>query len=102
RSNALINSGAAASGRDVPDGNAKVVIEQAMPSINQTTPERFQAAQAMLEKALAADPDNVDLETALAAHLLRGVQMVWYNPADGPAAERDARSMLERALRTKP
>ena len=102
RLNASINSGATASGRDLPDGNAKVVIEQAMASINQTTPERFQAAQAMLEKALAADPDNVDLETALAAHLLRGIQMVWYNPAEVAATERAARSMLEHALRTKP
>lgn len=102
RINAMINSGAAAGGRDLPDGNAKVVIEQAMASINQTTPERFQAAQAMLERALAVDPDNVDLEAALAAHLLRGVQMLWYNPANMPATERDARSKLERALRSKP
>ena len=45
-----------------------------MAAINHTTPERFQAAQAMLEKAIAAEPDNVDLEAALAAHLLRGIQ----------------------------
>ena len=102
RLNAMINSGAAGTGRDLPDGNAKVVIEQAIASINQTTPERFQAAQAMLEKALAAEPDNVDLEAALAAHLLRGVQLVWHNPADVPETERSARSMLEHALRTKP
>lgn len=99
RLNAIINS---ANGRELPDGNAKVVIEQAMASINQTSPERFQAAQAMLEKAIAVDPDNVDLEAALAAHLLRGFQMLWYNPADMPATERDARSMLEHALRSKP
>jgi DNA-binding winged helix-turn-helix (wHTH) protein/Tfp pilus assembly protein PilF/TolB-like protein len=102
RLNAMINSNAPASGRDLPDINAKVVIEQAMASINQTTPERFQAAQAMLETALVSDPDNVDLQAALAAHLLRGLQMLWYDPANVPETERAARTMLERALRTKP
>ena len=102
RLNAMINSGSPTTGRDLPDINAKVVIEQAMASINQTTPERFQAAQAMLETALVADPDNVDLQAALAAHLLRGLQMLWYNPANVPETERAARAMLERALRTKP
>jgi DNA-binding winged helix-turn-helix (wHTH) protein/tetratricopeptide (TPR) repeat protein len=102
RVNAMINSGAAGTGRDLPDGNAKVVIQQAMASINQTTPERFQAAQAMLEKALAGEPDNVDLEAALAAHLLRGVQMLWNNPANAPETERAVRSLLESALRRKP
>ena len=47
----------------------KVVIEQATAHINQTSPERFQAAQAMLEKALAEDPDNVEVQVALAALL---------------------------------
>ena len=73
-----------------------------MASINQTTPERFKAAQTMLEKAIADDPGNVDLEAALAAHLLRGIQMVWYNRADAAATELIAQSMLEHALRTKP
>jgi DNA-binding winged helix-turn-helix (wHTH) protein/tetratricopeptide (TPR) repeat protein len=104
RINALLNSGARPSATDsgLPEGDAKVVIEQAMAFINQTTPERFQAAQAMLENALAADPDNVDLEAALAAHLLRGIQSAWYDPADVAATEHSARSMLERAMRTKP
>jgi DNA-binding winged helix-turn-helix (wHTH) protein/tetratricopeptide (TPR) repeat protein len=104
RINALFNSGAgsAATDSDLPAGNAKVVIEQAMAFINQTTPERFQAAQAMLEKALAAEPDNVDLEAALAAHLLRGIQSAWYDPADVAPTVRSAQSMLERALRMKP
>ena len=104
RINAMIDSGSAstATDRDQPAGGAKVVIEQAMASINRTTPERFQAAQAMLEKALAADPDNVDLEVALAAHWLRGIQMVWYDPAAVPATEQNARTMLERAVRAKP
>jgi DNA-binding winged helix-turn-helix (wHTH) protein/tetratricopeptide (TPR) repeat protein len=104
RINALLNSSTRPSASDsgLPAGNAKVVIEQAMAFINQTTPERFQAAQAMLEKALATDPDNVDLEAALAAHLLRGIQSAWYNPADVAATESSAQSLLERALRAKP
>ncbi len=104
RISAMLNSGArsAVTNNDLPAGNTKVVIEQAMAFINQTTPERFQAAQAMLEKALAAEPDNVDLEAALAAHLLRGIQSAWYNPADVAATKRSAQSMLERALRRKP
>jgi DNA-binding winged helix-turn-helix (wHTH) protein/Flp pilus assembly protein TadD len=83
-------------------GTAKVVVEQATNSINQTTRERFGLAQAMLEKARADNPENVDLEVALAAHLLRGIQMVWYSAADRAAAEGHARSMLQHALRTKP
>jgi tetratricopeptide (TPR) repeat protein len=102
RINAMINAGPGAPDRDLAGGSAKVVIEQAMASINQTTPERFKAAQTMLEKAIAADPGNVDLEAALAAHLLRGIQMVWYNRADAAATELTAQSMLEHALRMKP
>jgi tetratricopeptide (TPR) repeat protein/TolB-like protein len=102
RINAMINAGPGATDRDLAGGSAKVVIEQAMASINRTTPERFKAAQAMLEKAIADDPGNVDLDAALAAHLLRGIQMVWYNRADAAATERAAQSMLEHALRTKP
>jgi DNA-binding winged helix-turn-helix (wHTH) protein/tetratricopeptide (TPR) repeat protein len=103
RLNALINSDARSAATDTaPAVEAKVVIEQATAYINQTTPERFRAAQTMLEKALAADPDNVDLEVALAAQLLRGVQMVWYGADESGAAESKAQSMLERALRAKP
>lgn len=82
--------------------NAKAAIEQAKAAINQTTRERFTDAQAMLEKALADDPDDVDVQVALAAHLMRGVQMVWYNEAGRAAAESNARALLERALRTRP
>jgi DNA-binding winged helix-turn-helix (wHTH) protein/Flp pilus assembly protein TadD/TolB-like protein len=101
--NALLNSGMRSVKTDstAPAG-AKVVIDQAMAFINQTTPERFKSAQAMLEQALAAEPDNVDLQAALAAHLLRGVQSAWYDPADVAAAQSSAQSMLERALRAKP
>ena len=82
--------------------NAKIVVEQATAYINQTSRERFAAAQGMLEDALAKDPDNVDLESALAAHLLRGIQTAWYSPADSEAAERKAQSLLERALQAEP
>lgn len=102
RINAMINAGPAATDDELAGGTAKVVIEQAMASINQTTPERFKAAQTMLEKAIAADPGNVDLAAALSAHLLRGIQMTWYNRGDVADTQRAARSMLEQALRAKP
>ena len=56
----------------------------------------------MLEKALADEPDNVDLGVALAALQLRGIQMVWYSPDDARAAEAKAGEILERALKAKP
>jgi DNA-binding winged helix-turn-helix (wHTH) protein/tetratricopeptide (TPR) repeat protein len=84
------------------DGQAKVVVEQASALISQTNKERFAAAQAMLEKALTEDPDNVDLGVALAALELRGIQMVWYSPEQSIAAEKNAKATLERALRARP
>jgi DNA-binding winged helix-turn-helix (wHTH) protein/tetratricopeptide (TPR) repeat protein/TolB-like protein len=104
RLNALLEAGAppAATGGGSPPGSAKVAIEQATASINQTTRERFAVAQTMLEKALAAEPDSVDLQVALAALQLRGIMMVWYGPAESTAAESNARALLERALRAKP
>jgi DNA-binding winged helix-turn-helix (wHTH) protein/Flp pilus assembly protein TadD len=81
---------------------SKVVIEQATAHINQTSPERFQAAQAMLEKALAEDPGNVEVQVALAALLMRGVQMVWLSPAEREASESKAAAMLQQTLRAKP
>jgi DNA-binding winged helix-turn-helix (wHTH) protein/tetratricopeptide (TPR) repeat protein len=83
-------------------GGAKAAIEQATASIVQTSPERFAAAQTMLEKALTDEPDNTDLQVALAALQLRGVQMVWYSPAESQAAQTSAKAMLERAVRTRP
>ena len=80
----------------------KVVIEQATAHIKQTSPERFQAAQAMLEKALAEDPGNVEVQVALAALLMRGVQMVWLSPAEREPAETRAEALLQRTLRAKP
>jgi DNA-binding winged helix-turn-helix (wHTH) protein/Flp pilus assembly protein TadD len=81
---------------------SKVVIEQATAHINQTSPERFQAAQAMLEKALAEDPGNVEIQVALAALLMRGVQMVWLSPAEREPAENKAAALLQQTLRAKP
>ncbi len=85
-----------------PADNAKVVVEQAVASINQTTRERFATAQVMLENALTEEPDNVDLQVTLAALQTRGIQMVWYGPVEMTASETRARSLLERALHAKP
>jgi DNA-binding winged helix-turn-helix (wHTH) protein/Flp pilus assembly protein TadD len=96
RINELLNA-------DTPSSpKSKVVIEQATAHINQTSPERFQAAQAMLEKALAEDPDNVEVQVALAALLMRGVQMVWLNAAERETAETKAEALLQQTLRAKP
>ncbi|MBB4240826.1 tetratricopeptide (TPR) repeat protein [Rhizobium tropici] len=83
-------------------GAASVAIKQASASINQTTHERFATARSILEKYLTEQPDNVDLQIALAALHLRGIQLAWYNPAESRAAENDARSLLERALKARP
>jgi DNA-binding winged helix-turn-helix (wHTH) protein/TolB-like protein/Tfp pilus assembly protein PilF len=99
RINELTHAGATAT---AADGQARVVVEQASALLNQTNKERFAAAQAMLEKALAEDPDNVDLGVALAALQLRGIQMVWYTPEQSAAAENKARATLERATRARP
>ncbi|WNJ88100.1 winged helix-turn-helix domain-containing protein [Bosea sp. 685] len=104
RINALVNADprpATPEGRPSA-GGAKVVIEQATASIIHTSRERFATSQAMLEKALAEDPDNVDLAIALAALQMRGVQMIWYDPTESAAAEAHAGSILKRALRIKP
>ena len=81
---------------------SKVVVEQATAHINQTSPERFKAAQAMLEQALAEDADNTDIQVALAALLMRGVQMAWVKGAEREAAETKAEAMLQQTLRAKP
>lgn len=83
-------------------GNAKAAIDQATASIDRTTPERFHAAQTMLEKALAADPGNVDLQVALAAFQLRGIQMVWFSATERQSIENRIGEILERALRARP
>lgn len=86
----------------LPLGNAKAAIAQAIASISQISRERFGTAQAMLEKALAENPDNADLSIALAGVQLRGIQMVWYSTEDAAVAEKSARQTLERALRIRP
>ncbi len=96
RINELLNADARSAAKN------KVVIEQATAHINQTSPERFQAAQAMLEKALAEDPDNVDVQVALAALLMRGVQMVWLSGPERETAETKAEALLQQTLRAKP
>jgi DNA-binding winged helix-turn-helix (wHTH) protein/Flp pilus assembly protein TadD len=96
RINELLNGDARSAAK------SKVVIEQATAHINQTSPERFQAAQAMLEKALAEDPDNVDVQVALAALLMRGVQMVWLSSSERETAETKAEALLQQTLRAKP
>ncbi|MDH2352442.1 winged helix-turn-helix domain-containing protein [Bradyrhizobium sp. SSUT18] len=83
-------------------GGGKVAVEQALASINQTTRERFGAAQAMLQKALTDDPDNLDIAVALASLQLRGIQMVWFSPEEAVAVEARANATLEQALRSKP
>jgi tetratricopeptide (TPR) repeat protein len=85
-----------------PAGNAKIVVEQATAFINQSTIERFQAAEAMLEQALAREPDSVDVRIALAAHRLRGIQSSWYPDADMSKQEASAEAMLLGVLQAKP
>lgn len=87
---------------DTRSAKNKVVIEQATAHINQTSPERFKAAQAMLEKALAEDPDDSDVQIALAALLMRGVQMVWLSAAERETAETKTEAVLQQTLRAKP
>ena len=100
--NALLEAERAAARSDnVRAARAKVVVEQANASINQTSRERFSAAQTMLETALVESPENVDLQVALAALKTRAIQMLWYG-ADATAAERDARGLLEDALEASP
>lgn len=84
------------------DVTGDVAIRQAIASINQTTRERFSTARTILETNLATDPDNVDLQVALAALHLRGIQMTWYDQAETLAAEENARVLLERALKARP
>jgi len=103
RLNALRESDAAmAAGDDATTGRARVVVEQATAAINQTTRERFGTAQTMLETSLAADPDSVDLQVALAALQLRGIQMAWYAPGERAAAVSNATALLDRAVKARP
>ncbi|RDV05057.1 winged helix-turn-helix domain-containing protein [Undibacter mobilis] len=82
--------------------DAAVVIDQAQAFINRTSPEKFKTALAMLDKALAATPANVDLKAELAAQLLRGIQTAWFSGAEAEQAETRARELLEGALKSEP
>ena len=95
RISAMIHSG-------LREGSASIVVDQATAFINSTSRERFDTAQAMLEKALAADPNNVDLQTALAAQLLRGIQTAWYRGDQAKEAEHKAEALLARAVQAEP
>ncbi len=77
--------------------DANVAIEQADAAIVRTTPDNFLLARSILEKALANHPDDADLQAALAAHLLRGIQISWIDVPARPAAEQRARTLLEQA-----
>ncbi|MDW6023143.1 tetratricopeptide repeat protein [Mesorhizobium sp. BAC0120] len=104
RLNALLEAGtnSAVSDEASSAGSVKIVIEQAMASINQTSRERFATAQSMLENALAAQPDNVDLQVALTGLQTRGIQMAWYSPPESAAAESNGKSLMARALQARP
>ncbi|MEO8319952.1 MAG: winged helix-turn-helix domain-containing protein, partial [Bradyrhizobium sp.] len=104
RINELLNANtrSAATTGNALTGKSKVVIEQATAYINQTSPERFHAAQEMLEKALVDDPDDVGVQVALSALLMRGVQMAWLGPDEREAAEKKAEALLQQTLRTNP
>jgi Flp pilus assembly protein TadD len=56
----------------------------------------------MLEKALAENPDDVEVQVALAALLMRGVQMAWLKGAERETAETKAEALLQQTLRAKP
>jgi DNA-binding winged helix-turn-helix (wHTH) protein/TolB-like protein len=86
----------------LPAPSSKIVIDQANAFINSTSRERAATAQEMLEKALAAHPDDVDLGAALAAQLLRGIQTKWYTPAEAEKAEARAQALLEHARQSEP
>jgi DNA-binding winged helix-turn-helix (wHTH) protein/Flp pilus assembly protein TadD len=83
-------------------GGDKVAVEQALASINQTTRERFGAAQTMLQKALSDDPDNLDIAVALASLQMRGIQMRWFSPDEAVTVEAGASATLQQALRARP
>ncbi|WP_426413593.1 winged helix-turn-helix domain-containing protein [Bradyrhizobium ganzhouense] len=103
RMNEILEPSSSSSARRAAStGGDKVAVEQALASINQTTRERFDAAQTMLQKALSDDPDNVDLAVALASLQMRGIQMVWFSPEEAVAVEARANATLEQALRSKP
>ena len=83
----IANDAPSIAGGGSPRSKSNVAIEQATASIMKTTRERFLDAQTILVKAAADDPDNIALAVSLAALQLRGIQMVWYSPADRATAQ---------------
>ena len=102
RLNEILEPRASSARRTSSAGGDKVAVEQALASINQTTRERFGAAQSMLQRALTDDPDNLDIAVALASLQMRGIQMVWFSPEEAVTVEARANATLEQALRSKP
>ena len=82
--------------------NAQIAIKLAAASINRTTPQRLRQAQAILKKALAADPDNIDLQVELAAFHLRWIEIAGISPEGPGTVEGSTRVVLERALQENP
>lgn len=89
-------------GDQVAYAEARVAIEQASASITQTSRERFTAAETMLERALAARPENIDLQIAIVSLQTRGIQMLWYDPPTLEATRDRAASLLDRAIAARP
>ncbi|MBV8191373.1 MAG: tetratricopeptide repeat protein, partial [Alphaproteobacteria bacterium] len=85
-----------------PSARSKIVIQQATASINHTSGEYFATAQAVLENALAATPHDVEIEAALADHLVLGMRTAWYRDAEATVAEQRAQAILEQMLQTAP
>jgi DNA-binding winged helix-turn-helix (wHTH) protein/tetratricopeptide (TPR) repeat protein len=83
-----------------PSARSKIVINQATAPIIHTSREHFATAQAVLEQALAATPDDIEIEVALADHLLLGTRTAWYRDAEAGAAEERAQAILEQMLKT--
>jgi len=86
----------------MPAPDSKIIVEQAAAFLNRTDRERFADAEDMLQKAHTAKPDDVDIDAALSAHLMRGVALVWYPVAENEAIEQSARTLLEEALKKEP
>ncbi|TXI11604.1 MAG: tetratricopeptide repeat protein [Rhizobium sp.] len=101
RINALLTSRNASTDGG-PTGIAKAAIEQATASIDQTTLERFRTAEAMLERALTDDAGNVDLQIALAAFKLRGLQMTWFPEDERQVVVSGVGAIMKRTLDARP
>lgn len=101
RINALLTSG----NRPVDEGRtgtANAAIEQATNSINQTSLERFRTAETILEKAVADDADNIDLQIAVAAFKLRGLQLAWFPAEERQLVVNGVGAIMKHVLHERP